>query len=352
MRGRAMEAVERCRPGRSLAVAALSFVLLTGVAARDAGGAVGEGARATVDRLLAEDPPVLVGREGWLYLTQELRALAAPAWRQREGLPAERDPLPAIVDFRDQLRGAGIELVVVLVPPKVLVVPEPLFGERSASVAESLGQELAALQGELARQGVTTLDLLAPFARSRSEPARELFCQTDSHWSPRGIALAARLIGERLGTPSWIAGVPRRELAVERREVAIDGDLGRLRRGEPSPREVVEVEEVLERRAGALVPLVPWRESPVLLLGESHVLVFHAGGDLHTRGAGLPEHLALALGFPVDVVGVRGSGGTPSRVNLMRRGDALAGKRVVIWVLAARELLAGSDWRRVPVVRR
>jgi len=52
----------------------------------------------------------------------------------------------------------------------------------------------------------------------------------------------------------------------------------------------------------------------------------------------------------VDLVAVRGSGGTPARVNLLRRGDGLAGKRLVIWVFAARELAAGQGWKRVPVV--
>ncbi len=48
-----------------------------------------------------------------------------------------------------------------------------------------------------------------------------------------------------------------------------------------------------------LQPISPWRESPVLLLGDSHALVFHAGEDLHGSGAGLADHLALSLGFPV-----------------------------------------------------
>ena len=43
------------------------------------------------------------------------------------------------------------------------------------------------------------------------------------------------------------------------------------------------------------------RQSPVLLLGDSHVLVFQAGGNLHARGAGLADQLALELGFAVDV---------------------------------------------------
>ena len=58
-----------------------------------------------------------------------------------------------------------------------------------------------------------------------------------------------------------------------------------------------------------------------MLLGDSHNLVFHAGDDMLASGAGLPDQLALELGFPVDLVAVRGSGATPARINLFRRAQ-------------------------------
>jgi len=57
------------------------------------------------------------------------------------------------------------------------------------------------------------------------------------------------------------------------------------------------------------------------------------------------------LGFPTDVVGVRGSGATPSRLALFRRRDSLKGKRVVVWCLSVREFTEGQGWREVPVIR-
>ena len=73
---------------------------------------------------------------------------------------------------------------------------------------------------------------------------------------------------------------------------------------------------------------------------------------MHARGAGLPDQLALELGFPVDLVGVRGSGATPARINLARRKGGLAGKKLVVWVFGARELSeAAQGWAKVPVVR-
>ena len=72
---------------------------------------------------------------------------------------------------------------------------------------------------------------------------------------------------------------------------------------------------------------------------------------MHAQGAGLPDHLAYQLGFPVDVVAVRGSGATPSRLNLYRRRDNMKGKRVVVWCLSVREFTEGQGWRPVPVIQ-
>ena len=72
---------------------------------------------------------------------------------------------------------------------------------------------------------------------------------------------------------------------------------------------------------------------------------------MHAQGAGLPDHLAYQLGFPVDVVAVRGSGATPSRLSLFRRRDKMKGKRVVVWCLSVREFTEGQGWRKVPVIQ-
>lgn len=84
-----------------------------------------------------------------------------------------------------------------------------------------------------------------------------------------------------------------------------------------------------------------WRVSPVVLLGDSPGLVFHAGGEMHAQSAGLPDHLAYQLGFSVDVVAVRGSGAAPSQLNLFRLRDKLKGKRVVVWCFSVREFTKG-----------
>ncbi len=83
--------------------------------------------------------------------------------------------------------------------------------------------------------------------------------------------------------------------------------------------------------------VAPDRNSPVILLGDSHNLVFQAGGDMHATGAGLADQLAYELGFAVDLVGgarVRRHAGADQPVPARPRGTRLfrqeEGHRVVL----------------------
>jgi alginate O-acetyltransferase complex protein AlgJ len=68
------------------------------------------------------------------------------------------------------------------------------------------------------------------------------------------------------------------------------------------------------------------------------------------ESAGFAEHLSLHLGRDVDVIAVNDNGASATRQALARdlaRGkDRLAGKKLVVWEFAARELAVG-DWKPV-----
>ncbi len=93
--------------------------------------------------------------------------------------------------------------------------------------------------------------------------------------------------------------------------------------------------------------------SPVLLMGDSHCLVYHSGSDMHAKGAGLFDHLTVQLGRPPALIAVRGSGSTSARVALYRKAkrspEFLNSKKVIIWCFAAREFTQSEGWKKVPL---
>ncbi|MGV3614960.1 MAG: alginate O-acetyltransferase AlgX-related protein [Fimbriimonas sp.] len=274
----------------------------------------------------------IAGKAGWFYFAPELRHLAAGKFW---GAGGDRDPMPAIVDFNAQCKKAGVELILVPVPGKATIYPENLLGKRPSPSLDTMDKQfLGALKG----QGVKVLDLTSKFQAGRNA---NVFCKQDTHWSGNGISIAADAIAKELKGRSWYGGVPKSKYAVKPTNVSAKGDLGELAGKGPETIRVYKVSGNVN----------PSRTSPVVLLGDSHNLIFSAGGDMISTGAGLPENLSAKLGFPVDLVAVRGSGATPARINLARRRDNLKGKKVVVWCFTTREFTEGQGWRKVPVVR-
>jgi acetyltransferase AlgX (SGNH hydrolase-like protein) len=301
---------------------------------------------------------VIAGKDGWLFFVPELRSLSVgPFWGERatavsrSSKPEYADPLPAIVDFHEQLKKADIELLVVPVPAKAAAYPERLAPEvgldASQRRCDPRQQEFYELLG---KRGVNVIDLLPLFVEHRDDPAA-MYCRTDTHWSGAAVALAAQAIADRVRDRPWLKDLKPAKYDVETREQEISGDLARLLDESQPARERLSLSFVGVRRGGALVPIEPERDSPVLLMGDSHTLVFH-DPELFARGAGLPDHLALRLGMPVDLLGVRGSGATTTRIELLRRRDNLKGKKLVIWCFSFREFTESfTGWRKVPVIR-
>src|SRR5262249_55090114 len=178
-----------------------------------------------------------------------------------------------------------------------------------------------------------------------------LYCQTDSHWSGRAIDLAAQAIERHVRDRQWLKVTPKISYASESRSVEISGDLAVMLNETSPAHETLPVTVVGTKQGADLTPVEPERDSPVLLIGDSHTLVFH-DPELYARGAGLPDHLALRIGFPVDLVGIRGSAATTTRIELLRRRDNLKGKKLGVWCFSGREFTEGSaGWRKVPVIR-
>ncbi len=306
-------------------------------------------------RAEADQRAAIAGKEGWLFLTAELRHLGlGPFWGDAAAAVSRSaridvaDPLPAILDFQAQLKQAGIELILMPVPAKAAIYPDKLL---DASAPAPGGPAVAGADGEFlkvcVRQGVNVFDLAPAFRAARADETGPLYCMTDSHWSGRGCEVAAAMLAKDIRARPWFSGVSPRKFKGEQHEQKITGDLAAIVGGNV-PAETLRKRLVTDESGD---PPADWRESPILLMGDSHTLVFHAGEDMHGTGAGLADQLALEVGLPIDVIGVRGSGATPARINLMRRQDNLAGKKLVIWCFSIREFTeASGGWRLVPII--
>ena len=275
----------------------------------------------------------LVGRDGWLFFRGDLAYLLSGDLReQADG----RNPFPAITDFNTQLKARGIDLLLVVIPTKAEVYPEKVSARAPADGKPYVAPYCRKLLGELADAGVGIVDLLPAFlaARQGDEP---LYMPQDTHWTNRGVRLAARAIAETVKQRPVLADLPYGSVKYTTREVTCTrlGDICAM---------LTDEESVGYRPMNLPAQQVigpdgqPYDDdptSPLVMLGDSFTGVFQLEDCEH---AGLSAHLARELGIPVELIMAQGSG-PRIRGQFARRGtEAIAQKKLVVWTVAARDL--------------
>jgi len=304
------------------------------------------------------------GRSGWLFYRPAIDHLTGPGFLDAEEMARraaagnewqaapQPDPLPAILEFREQLAERGIELLILPVPVKATIHPEMLssrYGSSPAAVQNpSYGDFLARLEAGAVRV-FDPAQLLIEAASSTGTPQ---FLMADTHWTPRAVDLVA------MGLAAAV-----KEVAVFSNEIGMD-----YRNAEASAETVGDLAEMLE--LPTLFPAqtvhsgevkrpdgAPWRASraaEVLLLGDSFANIYHQEELGWGGGAGLAQRLSYHLQRPVDIVSRNDDGAYSTRLLLAeeigRGSDRLAKTRVVVWEFSARELSVG-DWRSIPMAR-
>jgi alginate O-acetyltransferase complex protein AlgJ len=309
-----------------------------------------------------------VGPHGWLFYTPGVMAVGGPPFLDRAVLearekaalnagdpPLSADPRPAILEFARFLASRGIRLVLFPVPDKASLQPVELHGrardlDGAAPARNPDGPRLAA---ELTAAGVLVFDPAPQVLRKEQGP---YFLRQDTHWTPAWMEavaadLARFLIGHRLVPPASGAG-PRGWRAVAR-TVSRVGDVTDML-GLPDGQTLFapETQTVHEVQDPAGAAFEPSERAGVLLLGDSFTNVFSLDQMGWGASAGLGAQLARALDRDVDVIAQNDSGAYATRqalFNILASGeDRLAGKSVVIWELASRELSVGNfkrlDW--------
>ncbi|MBC8757405.1 hypothetical protein H2O64_22235 [Kordia sp. YSTF-M3] len=296
----------------------------------------------------------IVGEKGWLFLANELAHISKGKFYGTDAAktsvcpnPDRQDPIPAIVDFNNQLKKLGIKLYLMPVPPKAIVNANKL--DASVKVNQSLYTNYKNLYSELANNGVEVIDLFPQFTKSTAN-GNNTYCQQDSHWNPQGIDVASKILSNNIKKEQWYkdySGVKKTEKAVQK-TILIDGDLKESVSNLNVPKEKISL-NTFDKSSSTD------KNSPVLIIGDSHTLIFHSGGDMLAENAGLSDNLAAQLGLNVDLIGVKGSGTSSVRIDLYRKAkDAewLAKKKVIIWCFAARDFSESKNgWRKVPVVK-
>ncbi len=301
----------------------------------------------------------VAGRNGWLHFAPALEYLTGPPFldpgqqrkraeaHERWEKPLQPDPLAAIVDFKNQLKRRGITLLVVPIPVKAAIQPEKISDRHPPRPLAN--RSWPAFVQALRDHGVQFLDARPVLVRFADQHG-DAYLATDTHWLPGAMqAVAGELAAS---VRAALPGLPGGQiLEIQPQPVVGQGDLARMLTL-PASSSLFSGQEVITRQIliGRQEFWQPDRNAEILLLGDSFTNIYSTPGLGWGFGAGLAEHLSHSLQAPLDLIARNDSGAYVTREmlagELARGRDRLAGKKLVIWQFAERELAFG-DWRPI-----
>lgn len=274
------------------------------------------------------------------------------AARERLNLPSLEAVVATVADLDAQLRAAGVELLVVPLPDRLMIYPDLIEGVEldveldGSRPFEGFGPGFVRFQLALLDAGVEVVDLLGPLAaaRGRDPAARDaelVFLRDNSHWSPLGAAIGGDVVAARIAHSAWFRERPPAGERARLEHVRTD-ELSCKTDGADETTGDFELDRVVDSDGEPVA--ADDDASPVLVLGDSYTTIFAL------EGADFARRLHYRLGFAPDVIASPGGGALSSRRMLARRAEPLAGKRTVVWMFTVRALLDGPKrWRKLVI---
>jgi SGNH hydrolase-like domain, acetyltransferase AlgX len=286
---------------------------------------------------------VLLGRDGWLFYSLDVRYLVDP---EVTGHARDADPFSAILKFRDELSSRGIQLLVVPMPGKPSIYPDKLR-QRAESGGRLFSSRTIRFIARLREAGVEVSNLFETFKELREKNPSEsepYYLVRDTHWSGKAAGAAAEAVAAHIRRLGW-ADSGSTEYEVKPVVVKRRSDIAQMVKvpgiEEKFPPEDVLCYQVLHNGK----PYQDDPRSPVLVLGDSFLRIYQTDAP---ASAGFIAHLAVQLKRPIASIVNDGGASTLVRQELARRPGVLKDKRLVIWEFVERDIRFGIEgWKHV-----
>lgn len=300
---------------------------------------------------------VFVARDGWLFDQRELHSLTGSGALERELslLHKPRSPAPdAIIRFAHQLKDRGVPLLLIPVPMKLAIYPEHITGsEPDESEAPLYHASQPPLYDQLTKAGVDVQDITSAMLQLK-ERKKPVFYPQDSRWTPDAMQTLAKAIADHIRKKYPSAAAPNPLIIDAKTHEAYHyGDLA-TRLHLDSPYSDRQPEEALLL---SFPDIVNDPASPIVLLGDDFCRLYDdpALGFTPTdqpARASFAQHLSLYLGRPIDsITQTEGASAQVRRLLSERLDDDIRAKKLIVWLLPVRDLIAAPsarvDWSDV-----
>jgi len=254
-------------------------------------------------------------------------------------------PLPALIDFKGRLEAAEVNMLYVPVPTKSEVYPELVPGTDSlwrGNIINPWGRKF--LQ-DAQDEGMEIIDLLPLYLQDRQTTATlqdPLYQKDDTHWTRRGMMLAAHKIADRIKQYAWYVEAKPDSARFRTKDTTFTR-LGDIVERLPEDRQSAYAPVVLDGTRVYVHDTVPYsggRGAPILLIGDSFTGVMES---VDCRNGGIGAQVARLTGLDVEVITSWGGGPNVREKFLRARAAQLKNARLVIYLMTARDLYQYPD---------
>jgi len=295
---------------------------------------------------------VYQGKDNWLFYEPDVRFVTSHGFsipiddtaissrlRQTQS-ERHRDPVQAIVDFNTQLAARNIQLIVIPTPVKPTIHPEKLQVGLTAPIDNA---DFGRFKQTLESRGVLFFDMANALAAA-ARPGPQ-YLEQDTHWRPEAMEQSAKDLAEFVTSHVQLPQSLGMEFGRTELQLRAVGDLATMLHS--NHEEVVTIHPIRQPNGQAWLPSA---QSEILWLGDSFSNIYSAEPMGFGGAAGFAEQFSFFLSRPIDAIRRNDNGAFATRGmladDLAQGRDRLAGKKLVIWQFAARELSQG-DWQLI-----
>lgn len=288
------------------------------------------------------------GKDGWLYFRNEIDYVNGGDLAKQA---PDKNPLPHLLEFQKYLAKHGVSLLFAAVPNKSDVYFERLpvsAPQDPATIINPYGRKFLR---DLQNSGIEVVDLLPAFLSAKQDDPKSkeaLFQKHDTHWTDRGLEIAADLIADRIKQYGWYSEASTTPVRYSTVDTVFtrQGDIvDKLAEADKTlfPPDSLLAKQVHNPDGSLFKGNNP--AAPILLIGDSFTGVFEL---VDCKGAGVGAHIAAQTQMTVDIITSWGGGPLVRDKMYRARKNSIDKKRVVIYLMVARDLYNYSQlWEPV-----
>jgi len=284
------------------------------------------------------------GKDNWLFFRGEVAYLNCGDMAFQA---ADKNPIPHLVEFGKFLKSKNISLIFVPVPNKSDIYFDRLPADNTPKDPYEIVNPYARkFLRDLQNTGIEVIDLLPPFLAAKKEDAKNkeaVYQRHDTHWTDRGLEIAAQLIADRIKQYAWYPDVAKSAVKYSVKDTMFmrQGDLvDKLAEIDKTAFPAVEIAAKQVHNPDGSLYKGANPDSPVMLIGDSFTGVFEL---VDCKAAGVGAHVSALTGVPLDIVTSWGGGPLVRDKFYRARKNVLDKKRVIIYMMVARDLFNYSQ---------